>query len=56
VSEFVICPLMAIAKGGTDVSNWLCQKHECAWWVESQDRCAIKDMALTESHYGGGRV
>ncbi len=24
-----------------------CIKEECAWWVETQDRCAIKDIALS---------
>jgi len=24
-----------------------CWKEECAWWVETQDTCAIKQLALS---------
>lgn len=45
------CPLSPWVKGAFDdeeLSTPLdCRKEECAWWIETQDRCALKDIALS---------
>lgn len=45
------CPLQSEYTGGGSIrdENTMmdCLKEGCAWWVETQDRCAIKDIALT---------
>jgi len=45
------CPLSkSIIRVGDEASIGTmveCLKEECAWWVETQGRCAIKDVALS---------
>ena len=45
------CPLMIMAQYKTRVSgfpeDFNCLEEECAEWVETQNRCAIKDIALS---------
>ncbi|MBA7559822.1 hypothetical protein ES708_01438 [subsurface metagenome] len=45
------CPLFCIGDRrvqlGEETEYGDCLKEECAWWVETQDRCAVKDIALS---------
>lgn len=45
------CPLMLMTWQPTEEKKKFepmnCLKEECGLWVETQDRCAIKDVALS---------
>lgn len=35
-------------RGGT--TRLFCYKEKCAWWCESSERCAIKEIALKKTN------
>ncbi len=45
------CPLLMLAQRAHDGSHTIpiadCVKADCAWWVETQATCAIKQLALS---------
>jgi|LSQX01.3.fsa_nt_gb hypothetical protein len=42
----MICPLLALAKAEKGWSKWdaICRGSDCAWWVEGQGGCALREV------------
>ena len=35
------CPLLLASDTISDPKGWICQRENCAWWVEDKQKCAI---------------